>query len=351
MPAIGCADCGGDGRDFVLGLEGGDAELLEPREVVQDRRSRGDRIAAEEQVQPGQLRACNEAVADRLGTRDGAVQARLAGGGREMILLERPRKLRRLAIGVAGIERGDIGLGQHRCLGEFALEPVDQRLPVTVEHPQREAERPHVLAAQRFLVAKAEGLHRFERQRRDVESKHLPLLETAVLERADIVLRLLEVALVELAGVGDDQAARLERAHIGLERRRVHRDEHVGRIARGIDLGRAEVDLERRDAKQRALRRADFSREIGEGRQIVAGKRGRERELAAGELHAITRVARETHHDRFGRRSKIAPAGVAFGFALKNCRHMILCYPRGPLSALPRPLAHLASSWGAYALI
>src|SRR3546814_1043035 len=87
-----------------------------------------------------------------------------------------------------------------------------------------------------------------------------------------------EVPIGELALVGDDQPAELQRLDIGLERGRVHRDEHVGRIARGLDRGRAEVDLERRNAEQRALRRTDFGGEIGEGRQVVARQRGRQGE-------------------------------------------------------------------------
>ena len=102
--------------------------------------------------------------------------------------------LDRLAIGVAGVERGDIGLGELGRLGELGLEPVDDRLAVAVEHPQREAERPHVLAAQRFLVAEPERLHRVERQLRDVEADQLPAGEAAVLERVGVIARLGEVA-------------------------------------------------------------------------------------------------------------------------------------------------------------
>ena len=91
-----------------------------------------------------------------------------------MVLLERRAHLDRLAIGMAGVERGDIGLGELGRLGELGLEPVDDRLAVAVEHPQREAQRPHVLAAQRFLVAEAERLHGIERQLRDVEVHDLP---------------------------------------------------------------------------------------------------------------------------------------------------------------------------------
>ena len=164
-------------------------------------------------------------------------------------MLHRPRQLRSLAIGVAGVERGDIGLGNVGFLGELVVQPVNDRLPVAVEHPQRETERPHVLAAQRFLVAQPERLHGIERQLRDIEGQQLPLGERAVLERIDVVFRLVEVAFAELAAVGNDQPAGLERLHVGLERCGVHCHQHIGLVARSVDLAAAEVDLERGDAE------------------------------------------------------------------------------------------------------
>ena len=62
---------------------------------------------------------------------------------------------------------------------------------------------------------------------------------------------------------------------------------------------RAEIDLEGGDAERRALRRADFGGEIGEGRKVVAGERGRQGELAAGQLHAVAAVAGEADDHRF----------------------------------------------------
>jgi hypothetical protein len=223
---------------------------------------------------------------------------------------------------MAGVERGDVGFGQHRGLGELGVQPVDQRLAVAVEHPQGKAQRPHVLAAQRFLVAKAERLDRFERQRRNVERQKLPLFEAAVLERVLVVLRLFKVALVELAGVRDDQAAGLQLADVGLQRGRVHRHQHVGRVARGFDLGRSEIDLERGNAEQRALRRADFGRKVRERRQIVARQRGRQRELTAGKLHPVAGIAREAHDDRFGCGGR-GPASQGVRTFCKCCNHSL----------------------------
>src|SRR3546814_3898816 len=62
---------------------------------------------------------------------------------------------------------------------------------------------------------------------RDVEGKELPLRQAAVLQRIAVIFRLGKISLVELALVSDDEAAGLQRDDIGLERGRVHRDQHV----------------------------------------------------------------------------------------------------------------------------
>ena len=200
--------------------------------------------------------------------------------------------------------------GQLGRLGELGLEPVDDRLAVAVEHPQRQPQRPHVLAAQRLLVAEAERLHGIERQLRDVEVHYLPARQAAVLQRALRVARLGQVARAELAVVGDDEAAVAQRFGIHFQRRRVHRDQHIGLVAGGIDRGRAEIDLERRDAERRPLGGADLGGKIGEGREIVAGERGRQSELPARQLHAVAAVAGKANNDGFLRWMR---GGFVFG--------------------------------------
>ncbi len=271
---------------------------------MKQRRSRRDRIAAEEHLDARELAAGDEAERERFRAGDGTVKPRLGRRSGDVVLLERRAHLDRLAISVAGVESGDIGFGELGCLGELGLEPVDDRGAVAVEHPQREAERPHVLAAQRLLVAETERLHRIKGQLRDVEMDHLPFRQATVLKRTLLVTGLGEVARGELALVGDDQPAFAQGLGIHLERRGVHRDQHIGLVPGGLDRGRSEIDLEGGDAKGRALRRANLRREVGEGREVVAGKRGRQRELAAGQLHAVAAVAGKADDDRFLRRMR-----------------------------------------------
>ena len=115
----------------------------------------------------------------------------------------------------------------------------------------------------------------------------------------DVVARLLEVALVEGVGVGDERPALREVADVDLERGRVHRDEDARLVAGREDVVVGEVDLEAGHAGKRAGRRADLRREVGERREVVAEDGRLAREAIARELHAVTRVAGEPDHDPF----------------------------------------------------
>ena len=119
------------------------------------------------------------------------------------------------------------------------------------------------------------------------------LVERAVVERARLVAGLLEVALGEGVAVDDQRAALGQVAQVRPQRRRVHRHEHVGRVAGREDVVVGEVELEARDAGQRAGRRADLGREVRQRRDVVADERRLAREAAAGQLHAVAGVAGE----------------------------------------------------------
>src|SRR3546814_16717087 len=99
-------------------------------------------------------------------------------------------------------------------LGELSVQPVDDLLALAPEHPHHQAQRPHVLAAQRLFLREAEGLDRFEGEPGDVQLHHLVGGEAFVSQRADLVAGLLQVAVVEAAGVHADEAAGLARKSV-----------------------------------------------------------------------------------------------------------------------------------------
>ena len=68
--AVGGADRGADAADLVLGLEGDDVEVLVLGQLVQDVRRRRDRVAAEHDLDVGQLAGRDDAVRQRGVARD-----------------------------------------------------------------------------------------------------------------------------------------------------------------------------------------------------------------------------------------------------------------------------------------
>ena len=135
---------------------------------------------------------------------------------------------------------------------------------------------------------------------------HVVGVEGAVLDRVGGVADLLEIALRELIGVDDEVCPAGQVLEIGLERSRVHRDEHIGRVARSHDVVVSEVQLERRDTRQGPGRCPDLGREVGQRREIVSETCCLRGEAITGELHAVTGVAGEANdnpaefHDLLG---------------------------------------------------
>jgi hypothetical protein len=124
-------------------------------------------------------------------------------------------------------------------------------------------------------------------------------LKRPVLERVALVAGLLQVAVGEGVLVHDEDPAGRQVLEVGLERRRVHGDEDVRGVAGREDVVVGEVELEARDARQRARRRPDFRRKVRESGEVVA-QQGRLRgEPAAGQLHPVPGVPSEPDDDRF----------------------------------------------------
>ena len=143
----------------------------------------------------------------------------------------------------------------------------------------------------------AERRRRLERDRGHRDLEDVERRQRPVGERVAVVAGLLEVALVEGVAVHDHGADAAEALQLGLERGGVHRHEHVGLVARREDVVVADVDLERRDAGERAGRGTDLGRVVGQRREVVAEDGGDAGESVAGQLHAIAGVTREADDD------------------------------------------------------
>ena len=149
------------------------------------------------------------------------------------------------------------------------------------------------------FFGRADRLDRPERQRGHRDGMHDVVGQLVGLQRIGDVAHLGQVALGELVGVGDHHPAARQVADVGLQRRRVHRDQDVGPVAGGQDVVVGDLNLEGRDPGQSACGGADLGGVVRLGRKVVAEKRGLRGEPVAGELHAVAGVTGETDDDLF----------------------------------------------------
>ena len=237
----------------------------------------------------------DQAVGQRGVAGDLPVLTGLQLGGRHLV--GGGERLGGLAVVPAGLQRQHVGLGDIGLAGELLADERLAVLELAAVHPGQQAEREHVLGALAVLLGGADRLDRAERQRGHRDGLHDVVGELVALQRVGLVADLGEVALGELVGVGDDQAAAGQIGDVGLQRCGVHRDEDVGAVARGQDVVVGNLDLERRDAGQRALRRADLGGVIRLRRKVIAEQRGLGGEPVTGELHAVAGVTGKTNDD------------------------------------------------------
>ena len=244
-----------------------------------------DRIGRQEHRKLGQLAGGDEAPSERGVPGDVRVHARQLGGGLDLV--GRLEQLGRLAEVVAGLEGQRVGVHHLFGLGEAELDPLQRGLDGTRVHPRDQPEGEEVLGA--FGVARlcADLLGGLDGDARHRDLVDGVALETVVAQRVLGVARLGQVALLEGVDVDDQRPARRQVRDIGLQRSRVHRHEDIGRVSRRQDVVVGDVDLERRDAGQRARRCADLSREVRQRRQVVAEDGARAREAVTRELHPV----------------------------------------------------------------
>jgi hypothetical protein len=283
------------GGDLVLGLHGGDAEALVLGQLVEDVAGGRDRVRAQEHRQAGGDAGGGDAPRERRVPGDVPVRA-----GRELRrrdLEPDGERLGGLAVVPPGLERGDVRLGDDGLGLELAAQELLGGLGGPRVHPRHEAEREHVLGPLGVLLGDLELGERADGEGREGHRVQLVVLQRAVFERVVVVADLGEVPLGELVGVDDDGPAGLEVPQVRLERGRVHRDEHLGLVARGEDVGVREVDLEARHARQGPGGGPDLGGVVREGREVVAELGGLRGEAVSRELHPVAGVPCEADDD------------------------------------------------------
>ncbi len=262
---------------------------------MQELGGRRDRVARVEQAEAAAFGGGHEPPGERLCARDVPVGPRRRGRGLDLV--RGREQLGRLAEVVARLERRDVRVVDLRLVAELLVQPVEGHVGRPAEHPRDQAEGEHVLRALGLLARQPQLLDRSYGDRGHRDAVDPVPVQRPVRERIGREPRLVEVALGERVLVDDDGAALLHRAELGLQGRRVHRDQDVRVIAGGQDVGGGELDLEGRHAVDRACGRSDLGREVREGREVVAQDRRRIGEPVAGQLHPVARVTGEPDDD------------------------------------------------------
>ena len=119
---------------------------------------------------------------------------------------------------------------------------------------------------------------------------------------------------------------RLEPSEVGLQRRRVHRDQHARLVAGRGDVVIADLHLEARHAVDRAGWGADLGRILRQRRQVVAERCADRGESITGQLHAVAGITGEPHDhacDGFGFTPSRALYGVRHGHLLPRAGGLV----------------------------
>ena len=254
-------------------------------QLVEDVRGRGDRVAAEEELQPGQPGTGDQPVRHRRVPVDLTV---LAGRHRRRGDLEPDREaLGGLTVRVASLEGRPVRVPDLGPGVEPALQKGLGGLDRAVVHPGQQPEREHVLGPGGVLAAQAVLLHCGHGQAGQVDREEPVAVEGAVGQRVRLVAGLGQVALGEVSGVDDQHPAAGHVGQVGPQRGRVHRHQHLGRVTRGGDVEAGEVQLKARHPRQGPRWGPDLGREVRQGRDVVAEDGGVGGEPVPGQLHPV----------------------------------------------------------------
>jgi hypothetical protein len=198
--------------------------------------------------------------------------------------------------GMARAQRLRICLGDVGAFLELVVDPSQRRVEGTPVDPVHQPERPKVLAPPRFLGGQPGAFDRSQRVFRHVDRHHAVRRERRVFERVRNVASLLQVLSIEGAAVHYEEPAPPKIREVRFQGGRIHRHEHVRRIARREHIVRREIDLKAGDSVQRPRGRADFRWKIRKRREVVADDGRGRRELGSGYLHSVAGVAREANN-------------------------------------------------------
>lgn len=297
VAGVACAECDADSGDFILGLDGADAEVFVAGEHFQDGGGGGDGVAGVEEFAAGLSGACDEAEDDGFVAGDFPIGSGLDGGACDVVSVA-------LGFGgfaeeVAGFEDADVGVCEVWAFdGPFGIDVGDGGIDGSTIDPVYEAECEEVFAAEAIAMGEGAFLERLDGEAGDVEGDDLVVAaEFGIVERVGGEVRHFEVVVGEGGGVDDEESAFCEVREVDGEGGGVHGDEGIGFIAWCEDAFAAEVDLEGGDAGDGSDRGADFRGEVREGCDGIGHHDAGVREPFSDDLHAVAGITGKTDDD------------------------------------------------------
>ena len=281
-------DGGADTCNLVLGLEHAGAQRFMLGQLDHHVRSRGDRIAAQEQAAATALAGSQKAPGGGDVARDVAIAAlrHLGLGDADNLRVD---KLQFLSIFKTLAEDCLVQLDHIGLLGELALQVGESLLQRLVGQEENHTQRKHIAAllggflVGTLLLANLGGEARNRRTHNGIGAFQL------VGERILLIAGLFEGVLSESVHIDDDRSTLLGPFQLRLEGSGVHSDEDVALVARAVDV-RANVNLIAADAGNSVVRSADFGGIVWESGDIVARKGTGVGEQRTGQLHTVARV-------------------------------------------------------------
>src|SRR5262249_55179451 len=209
--------------NLVRGLDGPDGKILQLDELVQDVAGRGDGVAGEDQLLVGADGGADQAVGEGLVAGDLSVSAGRQGGPGDAVVDR--QQLAGLAVVVAGLEGGDVGVAELRLAGELLLDPAQGRGEGALVEPVDDAEGEEVLAAVGVVGAEAEGGDGVAGVFGERHGDGAVAGQRGVLQGVGDLVGLAEVGGGEGVPVDDEDAAGLEVLEADLQGGGVHGDE------------------------------------------------------------------------------------------------------------------------------
>ena len=289
-----CADSRTDATNLILHLYGFHAEVATLGQFVQDVGGRSDRIRAQEQRTPAHLRSHDQSPRRCL------VAANVGIGARaDIIALDavgRNGGVDVVTVIVSPLDNKFVGLIDLGLVGKLSLEELQRRLHGTVEQPAYKSQCKHVAALELRLQIHTRVLESLLDHCGDGCLDDLGPEVQFLIRITGGVQCLVQTCLGKGIDIDNRGTALAQELRVLLERGRIHGHQNIAFVTRRVHA-MSDVNLETRNATQRALRGPHLGGIVREGGDAVAESGAHIREDVASQLHAIAAVAREAHHD------------------------------------------------------